>query len=147
MFFQVHTYPYAMCTHHFDSPRKYSSCVACVLMPIKWTMFRPYAICYVVTKWKNHAHFDSPSKYSSCIACILMPIKGTMFCSYTICYIVTKWKNYTLYCDLCLLFLLVYRYAEQRNTDKGQFISICAQYMIQLRLLFCQIATLQGPKL
>jgi len=45
------------------------------------------------------------------------------------------------------LFLLVHRYAEQRNTDEGQFISICPQYMMQLRLLFCQTATLQGPKL
>jgi len=45
------------------------------------------------------------------------------------------------------LFLLVYRYAEQSNTDKDQFISICRQYMMQLRLLFCQTATLQGPKL
>ena len=75
------------------------------------------------------------TRYSRCVACILMLIKGTMFCSYTI-YVVIKWKNYALYCDLCLLFLLVYRLAEQRNTDKGQFISICPQYMLQLGLLF-----------
>jgi hypothetical protein len=41
-------------------------------------------------------------------------------------------------------FLLVYRHAEQRSTDRGQFISMYPQYMMQSKLLFCQIATLQG---